>query len=598
MLEAKSSSGALLHEWLHEASAVRYVALSIFRDDEHHMLLAGKHAKALAGDGAVLYISQEIVVLAWAARVFAQRVVDETINDAHPVDFEAALIPQLSDDPPGCWPFTRTAQNVKPRLRMTLPAVQRVDELLRSVIRIGDGESMAACAARVADLWPYHTNVPSLRALTWAARILGQRCLNGDFGSRMSAEEEAMLAKARDIVQRTHQLPPDLQLTPIPEWQEQLKTVLEELRVSPASDGVEDAFASRKHLQREMTPLVSTLAGDLNGCEIVARVIAMPMTSEEIMKALDVDQNGILDADELEASKIDLTPVYELEKAIEKAGGLPLPALFVNDAELLIKRRRIERALIEGVKELNLPELRGALEDYKAGPELGVPPELVTPAEQVILRLEIEEALESGVAERDRPKLMKAVGQAQADGAPPVTESFVTAAKAMLNKLDGFDACQDAMDAKAVEGLKEAIHHMNEGWWKEEHWYAADKQQLRTYQLAYKRLSVLSELQKHMEPLSVAFLQAALDTAIEVKISDPLVDKAIEILKNIDRETVKAAFQKPLCAGGAHGGESWTNNPQVSDARHSTHMLRGMQPALLTPCHSVAVPCHSQRYEW
>ena len=42
---------------------------------------------------------------------------------------------------------------------------------------------------------------------------------------------------------------------------------------------------------------------------------------------------------------------------------------------------------------------------------------------------------------------------------------------------------------------------------------------------------------------------------------DPLVDKAIEILKNIDRETATGAFEKPFDSGGAYGGDEWLSNP-------------------------------------
>ena len=84
---------------------------------------------------------------------------------------------------------------------------------------------------------------------------------------------------------------------------------------------------------------------------------------------------------------------------------------------------------------------------------------------------------------------------------------------------------------------------------------------LRRYQLAYKRLTVLAELQRHMEPLDVGKLQGAIDTALQVKMVDPLVDAAVELLKNIDRETSSGAFAKPYDAGGAYGGNEWLGNP-------------------------------------
>lgn len=549
-------------EWRNEPQSVQHVARSMSRDEASAIFRAGQQAIIRGGDGTVTYISPELGTLAWAAKTFALRVINEMLMNAATDNFIPAFVPEAEDVVEvGCYPCRpRTAPSY---LRMTTVSAKRVETVLRRVIISGDGKSMVGCAAKVEEVWPgYYRNMPALRALVWSARVLGRRFLDGDFGSRMTPEEEAMIAKARNIVKRVYQLPGGATLTPIREWRIQLAAVIEEVRAAPAPDGVPEAFASRPHLPELAKQILPTMAADLEGCDALEKVEVMPMTSSEIMKALDLDGNGQLDAEEIEASKIDLAPVYELEKAIEKAAKLPLPALFVPDSERIVKRRRIERALIEGVKENNASELRQALKDNKDNPQLEVARELVGPAEEVILRLEIEEALESSVAERGRAKIVAAIGRAEADGAPEVATSYLEAANAMLAKLNGFDECQKTMDAKAVDGLKEAIHHMNEGWWKKAHWYAEDKQQLHTYQLAYKRLSVLSELENYMEPLSVAFLQNALDTAIEVEVKDPLVDKAIEILKNIDRETVKAAFQRPLCAGGSHGGDSWTSNPQ------------------------------------
>ena len=280
------------------------------------------------------------------------------------------------------------------------------------------------------------------------------------------------------------------------------------------------------------------------------------------MKELDTDNNGVLDEEEIKMCKIDLAPVYELEKAIERAAKLVVPALFVPESEIIVKRRRIERALIEGVKDDNAPELRAALEDFRSHPELGVAMELVAPAEQIVQRVNIEDMIESGVADRDKVRIVDAMGRAGASGTAKVKEFFMVMGKAMVEKLDGFDVCQQAMDAQSIPDLKQALQHMNEGWWMAEHWYAADKQHLRTFQLAYKRLTVLGELQRCMEPLQIAPLQAAYDTAIEVHVTDALVDKAAQILQNIDRKTVQTAFQTPHCAGGPFAGDTWTANPQ------------------------------------
>ena len=137
----------------------------------------------------------------------------------------------------------------------------------------------ACWAARhVGKLWPYYySNLPELRALVWAARVLGRRCLDGDFGSRMSAEEEAIIGKGKEIVQRTYQLPPDLKLTPVDDWRAQLETVLGELRAAPAPDGGAEAYASRKHLKRAMQTLVPTLDADHEGCKALHKVMVMPV---------------------------------------------------------------------------------------------------------------------------------------------------------------------------------------------------------------------------------------------------------------------------------------------------------------------------------
>jgi hypothetical protein len=96
------------------------------------------------------------------------------------------------------------------------------------------------------------------------------------------------------------------------------------------------------------------------------------------------------------ASQIDLTPVYELEKLLlAKAATTPLPALYIADATTIIKQRRIERALIEGVQEDDTSALRQALHDVKESPELQIADELIRPAEQVVLRLEIEEVAQT-----------------------------------------------------------------------------------------------------------------------------------------------------------------------------------------------------------
>ena len=185
----------------------------------------------------------------------------------------------------------------------------------------------------------------------------------------------------------------------------------------------------------------------------------------------------------------------------------------------------------------------------------------------MLRRLDLEDRLESATEARNKGELSEAVAEAETMGAVVSDllrkrfDEVLAAAKAMVAKLAAFESCQEAMDTANVEGLHAAIGAAQGGWWKAEFWYESDKQQLKAYQLAYKRLTVLAELQKYMEPLDVGRLQGALDTALQVKMVDPLVDRAAEILANIDRETSSGAFSQPYDCGGAYGGKDWLGNP-------------------------------------
>ena len=75
--------------------------------------------------------------------------------------------------------------------------------------------------------------------------------------------------------------------------------------------------------------------------------------------------------------------MHELELAVKDAthaGRYAHPLRFVEDAELLLARRRVERDLIEGVKEADLTALRGALEKVDTEPSLAFARELVDPS--------------------------------------------------------------------------------------------------------------------------------------------------------------------------------------------------------------------------
>ena len=57
-----------------------------------------------------------------------------------------------------------------------------LEQLLRETIERGTGENMAALAEWVIQTFrQHHAELPKLRAYTWAAHILGQRILRGEF---------------------------------------------------------------------------------------------------------------------------------------------------------------------------------------------------------------------------------------------------------------------------------------------------------------------------------------------------------------------------------------------------------------------------------
>jgi hypothetical protein len=213
---------AVAKEWYNEPAIIMWLAQTMFAGDADAMMLAGQNALLRAGDGAVLFISPELITLAWAARAFARRVLDESLKDAAPVDFAPVFVPQSGDVGEGCGCFPRRAPpKPPPYLRMTMTSAKRVEATLRHALTSGDGESMVGVAAKVTDTWPYHSNLPALRALVWSARVLGARFLNGDFGSTITPAEEAVLHKCREVVARVHALPDGVKLTPMATWRTQ-----------------------------------------------------------------------------------------------------------------------------------------------------------------------------------------------------------------------------------------------------------------------------------------------------------------------------------------------------------------------------------------
>ena len=519
-------------------------------------------------------IPVEVQVLAWAASTFAPRA--DELGDAEEINYAPAFAILPTPEP---W-YSRwgLASEGPPKLRYTAANAKRAIAVLRKAIAEGDGDSMVQVAAKAQQCYGRHLlhrsealkiyNGAELRAYTWVAKILGERCQNGDFGSKMTPEEEAVVLRLKAIVERVHELAAEETMTPVETWSKQISSALEESKAKPAAcDGLEPALSGRRHLKKVLSPLLQTLEADLAGCTTLVDVLALD-------KKITYDSSGDGDFNENDIceNEVDLSSIYELEQAVAATSKLPLEARFVAEATKLLEQRRVERSLIEGIKEMNASDLQMALDEIdarrEAGTPIGIIKELEPPARRVLLRLLLQGKLEDGVQARDKAVLTAAIDEADQMGAHVVSDLLrknfdmaLTSAKAMVEKLDQFAACQTAMDAKDVEGLQAAISAVTGAWYIQDHWEVSDQTQLKTYQLAYKRLTVLSELQKYMEPLNVAQLQGALNTAQQVKMVDPLVDKAIEILKNIDRETATGAFEKPFDSGGAYGGDEWLSNP-------------------------------------
>ena len=124
--------------------------------DRQAMLRAGERGMVTDKQGNRYYLtsSEEEATLAWAARTFARRNGDPGTH----CDWSAS--------------FDSTGRT----LGLTSSAAKGVDGALRELICRGTGGDMADCAARVIEAWgTHHESIPKLRALTWAARVLGER---------------------------------------------------------------------------------------------------------------------------------------------------------------------------------------------------------------------------------------------------------------------------------------------------------------------------------------------------------------------------------------------------------------------------------------
>jgi hypothetical protein len=114
----------------------------------------------------------------------------------------------------------------------------------------------------------------------------------------MTAEEEALLSKLSEIVRRVHELAAGETSTPNKPWLAQLEAAASEVRATPASDGGDEAFVARRHLKKRgnLSDLVATIDADVAGTTALLAVHAMPMTKDEMMKMLDADGDGKIDA--------------------------------------------------------------------------------------------------------------------------------------------------------------------------------------------------------------------------------------------------------------------------------------------------------------
>ena len=98
--------------------------------------------------------------------------------------------------------------------------------------------------------------------------MLGERCLNGDFGSNMTPEEAALIEICKKILDRVYMLPVGLKQVPIKQWQEQLVAQVAEIEAAVPSDkaqGGEEPFANRKHL-KEIPAILKTMKMDIEVC--------------------------------------------------------------------------------------------------------------------------------------------------------------------------------------------------------------------------------------------------------------------------------------------------------------------------------------------
>lgn len=141
-------------------SSLKQLTAAIRAGTPAQMKHAGERGMVRDGKGCVFYITSSLEedALAWSARHFAKR---------------SALAGQVIDCASSLSHEGLTSANAK-----------AIELALRNAISCGDASSMIEAAAHVEQTWPaFYHDVPKLRALTWATRVLGERCRDGAFSA-------------------------------------------------------------------------------------------------------------------------------------------------------------------------------------------------------------------------------------------------------------------------------------------------------------------------------------------------------------------------------------------------------------------------------
>ena len=143
-----------------------------------------------------IHSTTDAETLAWAARRFAERAYMQGEAIRHDDIFQVGA--------------GESAHPSMPKLTTSL--VARLENTLKDMICRGDGESLFNLASFIEKCWgEHHAALPRLRALTWAARVLGERCMSGDFSklgeSRASPAWASQLETARGATFTDVQVP-------------------------------------------------------------------------------------------------------------------------------------------------------------------------------------------------------------------------------------------------------------------------------------------------------------------------------------------------------------------------------------------------------